>query len=305
MQKGSFVGNIAQDLGLEAKALSERGVRVISRGRTQYFALNVKSGHLITAERLDREQLCGRAEKCLLNCEVIVEHEMKMYGVEVEIRDINDNAPNFQEEELEFQVSETTAPRSRFPLHEAHDPDLGINSLQTYRLNNDKHFSLAVQAGSDGDKYAELVLESALDREEQATHDLVLTATDGGDPVRSGTAHIRIIVLDANDNAPVFSQPVYRVDVSENVPRDSTILTVQATDLDEGVNKELKYSFRKITEKASKVFHLDSRTGDVMVVRVLDFEEASLYEMEVQAHDGGGLFDSFAFRLDSRDSFKM
>ncbi|XP_059589350.1 protocadherin gamma-A10-like [Alligator mississippiensis] len=290
MQKGSFVGNIAQDLGLEAKALSERGVRVISRGRTQYFALNVKSGHLITAERLDREQLCGRAEKCLLNCEVIVEHDMKMYGVEVEITDINDNAPSFQTGEMELKVSETTAPGSRFPLHNAQDPDVGRNSLQSYKLSSNEHFSLQIQTASEGVNPPELVLEKPLDREEQATHDLILTATDGGDPVRSGTARIHVVVLDANDNAPVFSQPLYRVSVRENVPVGTTVATVKATDLDEGINGHVIYSLQ-FKDQASQVFQLDSRTGDITVFRNLDYEESTLYEMEVRAHDGGGLLN--------------
>ncbi|XP_043408859.1 protocadherin gamma-A4 isoform X11 [Chelonia mydas] len=290
MEIGSFVGNVAKDLGLEVKQLSNRAVRIASRGRTQYFALNFKSGHLITTERIDREQICGALEECLLNCEVIVEDKMKLYRVEIEITDINDNAPSFQREEIELKVSETTTPGSRFPLGDAHDSDLGINSLQSYQLSNNRHFSLDVQTGTDGVKYAEMVLEKSLDREEQAVHDLVLTATDGGDPVRSRTAQIRVIVLDSNDNAPVFSQPVYRVSIWENVPEGSPVVTVKATDPDEGVNKEVKYSFQKITDKASKIFRLDSNTGDVTIVGNLDFEEASLYEIEVQAHDGGGLF---------------
>ncbi|XP_074924133.1 protocadherin gamma-A4-like isoform X23 [Chelonoidis abingdonii] len=215
---------------------------------------------------------------------------MKLYRVEIEITDINDNAPSFQREEIEIKVSETTTPGSRFPLSDAHDSDLGINSLQSYQLSNNRHFSLDVQTGTDGVKYAELVLEKSLDREEQAIHDLVLTATDGGDPVRSGTAQIRVVVLDANDNAPVFSESVYKVNVLENVPKGSTVLTVKTTDLDEGINKQVIYSFKKITDKASKIFRLDSNTGELTVMGNLDFEEASLYEIEVQAHDGGGLF---------------
>ncbi|XP_044883727.1 protocadherin gamma-A4-like isoform X22 [Mauremys mutica] len=215
---------------------------------------------------------------------------MKLYRVEIEITDINDNAPSFQREEIEIKVSETTTPGSRFPLSDAHDSDLGINSLQSYQLSNNRHFSLDVQGGTDGVKYAELVLKKSLDREEQAVHDLVLTATDGGDPVRSGTAQIRVVVLDANDNAPVFSESVYKVNVLENVPKGSTILTVKTTDLDEGINKQVIYSFKKITDKASKIFRLDSNTGELTLVGNLDFEEASLYEIEVQAHDGGGLF---------------
>ncbi|XP_065411854.1 protocadherin gamma-A4-like isoform X10 [Chrysemys picta bellii] len=290
MEIGSFVGNVAKDLGLDVKQLSDRAVRIASRGRTQYFALNFKSGHLITTEKIDREQICGGLEECLLNCEVIMENKMKLYRVEIEITDINDNAPSFQREEIELKVSETTTPGSRFPLSDAYDSDLGINSLQSYQLSSNRHFSLDVQTGTDGVKYAELVLEKSLDREEQAVHDLILTATDGGDPVRSGTAQIRVVALDANDNAPVFSEPVYKVNVLENVPDGSTILTVKATDLDEGINKQVIYSFKKITDKASKIFRFDSNTGELTVVGNLDFEEASLYEIEVQAHDGGGLF---------------
>nr|XP_032628416.1 protocadherin gamma-A4-like [Chelonoidis abingdonii] len=291
MQKGSSVGNIAKDLGLDVEQLSDRAVRILSRGRTQYFALNFKSGHLYVTERIDREEICGGMEMCLLNCEVIVEDKMKLFPVEVEITDINDNAPSFRSEEFDLKISETTAPGSRFSVRQAEDPDMGLNSIQSYQLNSNTHFLLDVETRSGGVKYAELVLEKSLDREEQAVHNLILTATDGGDPVRSGTTQIRVIVLDSNDNAPVFSQPVYKVSVWENVPEGSMVVTVKATDLDEGVNKEVKYSFQKITDKAPQMFHLDPKTGEITVVGKLDFEEAALYEAEVQAHDVGGLFD--------------
>ncbi|XP_074816894.1 protocadherin gamma-A10-like [Natator depressus] len=288
---GSFVGNITKDLGLDIKELSDRSVRIVARGRNQYFALNVKSGHLYTTDRIDREEICGRIEICLVKFEVLREDKAKLFPVEVEITDINDNAPGFQSEKLELKISETTAVGTRISLQQSQDPDVGINSIQIYQLSDNRHFSLDVQTRTNDVKYAELVLEKSLDREEQAVHDLILTATDGGDPVRSGTAQIRVIVLDANDNAPVFTEAIYRARVLENVPKGSTVVSVKATDLDEGVNKELKYSFRTIVEKGSQIFHLDSRTGEVTVVGNLDFEESTLYEIEVQAHDGGGLFD--------------
>uniref|UniRef100_A0A8C0JCX4 Cadherin domain-containing protein n=1 Tax=Chelonoidis abingdonii TaxID=106734 RepID=A0A8C0JCX4_CHEAB len=289
MQKGSFVGNILKDLGLDLKELSDRGVRLVSTGRTQYFALNLKSGHLIATERIDREQICGQLETCLLHPEVLVEDKVKLFIAEVEITDINDNAPRFQEDELEFRISEFTAVGTRYSLEGAQDPDVGTNSVQGYYLSSNKHFSLDVQTGADGDKYAELVLEKSLDREEQAVHDLILIATDGGDPVRSGSAQIRVIVLDANDNAPVFSQPVYKVSVLENVPVGSLLLTVNATDLDEAIHSEVTYSLRKMKDKASQIFQVDSKTGEISTVGNLDYEEAALYEMEVQAKDVGDL----------------
>ncbi|KAM6299711.1 LOW QUALITY PROTEIN: uncharacterized protein AAHN32_007180 [Aegotheles albertisi] len=292
MPKGSFVGDVAKDLGLDLPALRDRGARLVSEGRTQYFALHGKTGHLVTAERIDREQLCRLVEKCVLRCEVIVEGDMEVYGIEVEITDINDNTPSFREEEKELRMSETTAPGSRFPLARAHDPDSGRNSLQSYELSGDDHFSLAVQAGPGGDQRPELVLAKALDREEAAFHELVLRASDGGEPARTGTARIRVAVLDANDNAPVFSQAEYTVRVPEDVPVGSTLLTLTATDADDGTNGHVKYSFNKISHRASELFHLDPETGEIKVKEALDFEEISSHELEVQGHDEGGLFDT-------------
>ncbi|NXT25533.1 PCDG7 protein, partial [Syrrhaptes paradoxus] len=291
LPKGSFVGDVAKDLGLQLPALPHHGVRILDRGRTQYFSLHGQTGHLVTAERIDREQLCESVQQCVLRCEVIVEVEMKVCKIEVEIRDINDNVPSFREAEKELRMSELTAPGSRFPLAEAHDPDAGENSLQSYELSGDEHFSLAVQSGPGGDQRPELVLAKALDREEAAFHELVLRASDGGEPARTGTARIRVVVLDANDNAPVFSQAEYPVLVPEDVPVGSTLATLTVTDADEGLNEKVKYSLNKITEKASKFFHLDSETGAITLMRSLDFEERDSYELEVQAQDGGGLSD--------------
>ncbi|XP_066185604.1 protocadherin gamma-A10-like [Sylvia atricapilla] len=291
MPKGSFVGDVAKDLGLQLPETSD-AVTVVSKGRTQYFALHGKTGHLVTAERIDREQLCRLVEKCVLRCELIVDGEMKFYEIEVEIMDINDNAPSFRETETELRVSETTALGSRFPLREAKDADSGRNSLQSYELSGDEHFSLAVQAGPGGDQRPELVLAKALDREEAAFHELVLRASDGGDPARTGTARIRVTVVDANDNAPVFSQAEYTVRVAEDVPVGSVLVTVTATDADEGPNGHVKYSIYKISDGGPELFHLDSESGKITVKDDLDFEKISSHEIEVQAHDGGELFDT-------------
>ncbi|NXW89141.1 PCDG2 protein, partial [Alopecoenas beccarii] len=292
MPKGSFVGDVAKDLGLQLPAVRDRGVRIIDRGRTQYFALHEKTGHLVTAERIDREQLCESVQQCVLRCEVIVEGQMQIYEIEVEITDINDNAPSFKEIVLEERISEMTAPGSRFPLAGAHDPDSGPNSVQSYELSGDEHFSLAVQAGPGGDQRPELVLAKVLDREEAAFHELVLRASDGGEPARTGTARIRVAVLDANDNAPVFSQAEYTVRVPEDVAVGSTLVIVTATDTDEGFNGHVKYSLNKIARKASQIFHLDTETGAITLVRSLDFEEDDSYELQVHARDGGELFDT-------------
>ncbi|XP_042319276.1 protocadherin gamma-A6-like isoform X22 [Sceloporus undulatus] len=290
MQKGSSVGNVAKDLGLDVKNLSVQGLRILSaHHEIQYFDLNLRSGHLHTRERIDREKICNGGGKCLLYFQIVMDSKMKLYGVEVEIQDINDNAPYFAPEEQKLKISETSTIGSQFPLPEAQDPDEGINSVQNYKLTGSSYFSLDVQIGENGARHVGLVLERSLDREENSFHDLILTATDGGNPIRSGSVRIQVVVLDANDNAPVFSKPVYEVKVKESIPKGSTVCTVKAIDLDEGINGEIKYSFRKIEETASQTFILDSVKGEISLARNLDYEESPLYEFDVQAEDGGGL----------------
>uniref|UniRef100_A0A8C2VJU9 Protocadherin gamma subfamily C, 3 n=1 Tax=Chinchilla lanigera TaxID=34839 RepID=A0A8C2VJU9_CHILA len=287
--RGFFVGNISKDLGLEARELVERGVRIVSRGKTQLFSLNPRGGSLVTAGRIDREELCETVSSCFLSMEILVEDTLKIYGVEVEIIDINDNAPSFREEEVEIKVSEHAAPGSRFPLPSARDPDVGPNSLQSYQLSPNSYFSLQVREGANGVKNPELVLEGGLDREKEAAHHLLLTALDGGDPIRKGTIPIRVVVLDVNDHIPKFTQSLYQVSVPENLSSGTPVLVVNATDPDEGTNGEVRYSFRNIESKASEIFQLNSKTGEVLVQGPLDFEKYKFYEMEIQGQDGGGL----------------
>ncbi|XP_036097489.1 protocadherin gamma-A11-like [Molossus molossus] len=286
--KGFFVGNISKDLGLEPWELTERRVRIVSRGKAQLFALHPRSGSLITAGRIDREELCETMSSCFLNMEILVEDTLKIYGVEVEIMDINDNAPSFREEEVEIKVNEHATLGSRFPLPHARDPDVGMNSLQRYQLSPNSYFSLQVRSRTDGANNPELVLEETLDREKEAAHLLLLTALDGGDPIRQGTVPIRVVVLDINDHIPKFTQSVYRVSVPENLSSGSPVLMVNATDPDEGINGEVVYSFRNMESKASEIFQLDSRTGEVSIQGPLDFEKYRFYELEIQGQDGGG-----------------
>ncbi|XP_047411308.1 protocadherin gamma-A10 isoform X6 [Sciurus carolinensis] len=287
LEKGSFVGNISKDLGLEPRELAERGVRIVSRGRTQLFSLNPRSGSLVTAGRIDREELCAQSARCLVNFNILLEDRVKLFGIEIEVTDINDNAPKFQAENLDVKINENVAPGMRFPLPEAIDPDVGVNSLQSYQLSPNRHFSLGVQNRANGVKYPVLVLEHALDREEEAIHHLVLTASDGGNPLRSGTVLITVTVFDTNDNAPVFTLPEYRLNVPENLPVGTQLLTVTATDKDEGTNGEVTYSFRKLPDTQLSKFQLNKNTGEIKISEILDYEEISFYELEIQAEDGG------------------
>ncbi|XP_072682352.1 protocadherin gamma-A12-like [Canis lupus baileyi] len=201
---------------------------------------------------------------CQLNLEILLEGKVKIYGVVAEVRDINDNAPYFQEDELEIKMSENAVTGLRFPLPHAWDLDFRKNALQRYRLSSNTHFSLDVQSGADDNKYPELVLECALDREQKAVHHLVLTASYGGDPVHRNRTRIQVMVVDVN-NTPVFAQPEYHVSVPENVAIGTKLLLVSATDPDEGATAEVMYSFLYVDKKAAQVqvFKVDANLGRV------------------------------------------
>ncbi|CAM2099344.1 unnamed protein product [Caretta caretta] len=287
-KSGSLVANIAKDLKLDVEKLSGRSLRLISKSTKQYFELNTGSGDVTIKEKIDREDLCGQSDPCFLQFEIVLENPLQLYRMEVQIDDVNDNNPKFSKNEFVLKIPEQIPINTRFPLERAQDSDIGTNNIQSYAISANEHFSLDVHSRGDGSKYAELVLEKQLDREEQAQLMLILTAADGGLPQRTGTAQIRINVLDNNDNFPQFSQSVYNVQLMENSPQDTLVTKVEACDLDQGPNAEITYSFGQVPERVLKLFQLNQFTGEITVLGIIDFEDAEMYEVEVQATDGGG-----------------
>ncbi|NXY37034.1 PCDBG protein, partial [Pomatorhinus ruficollis] len=289
MERDSFVANIAKDLGVPLSQLAARKARVVSEGDEQLFRLDQRTGVLTAKESLDREEICPQSDTCTLVFKIFFENPFQLIRGEVEVRDVNDNSPVFPEKEMVLKILETAPPGSRFPLESAQDKDVGINGLQNYSLGPNPHFSLAIGTAKDGVKYLELVLQSQLDREEQRELNLLLTATDGGSPPRSGTAQVRIVVLDANDNIPVFDREVYEVRLAENSPLEQLVVRVTASDPDEGSNGEVRYAFTQTSERSRQLFQLNRTTGEIRVVGNLDFEEAKSHKMVVKATDGGEL----------------
>ncbi|XP_069510253.1 protocadherin gamma-B5-like isoform X15 [Ambystoma mexicanum] len=301
MKRGSIVGNLAKDLGINSRHLSDSKLRVVSAAENQYFTINADTGTLHVKDRIDREELCGESPKCAIHFDTVVENPLNVFHVEVIIQDINDNTPSFFKDSLELEIVETTAPGAHFSLENSRDPDIGINALQGYKLTPNPHFILKENVRSDGYKYAELVLESALDREKESHHYLILTAYDGGDPVRSSTVDINIKVLDANDNFPVFTQETYRAAISEGAANNSVVLQVRATDSDEGSIARITYSFSGLKGNVHSIFSLDADSGEIKVKQPLDFEKINSYKMAVEAKDGGGLISRCRVIIDVID----
>ncbi|KAG9490988.1 hypothetical protein GDO78_006370, partial [Eleutherodactylus coqui] len=286
LKLNSIVGNVAEDLGLNSSNLKLRKLRIVSHHNRNYFNISVENGNLYVRDRIDREEICGSEKSCFLVLEILAENPVNVYSVKVEIQDINDNPPSFYKDIFNIGISESALPGAQFALGNARDPDLGINSLQSYNLSPNPHFSLVEKSGKE---YPELILVQPLDREKEQRYELTLTAYDGGKPMKSGTAIVKIFVQDVNDNYPVFSQKMYKISLEENLPIGYVVLHLNASDKDEGSNAEIAYSFSHISENAQQVFTIDSESGAIKTIGKLDFEATQTYEMTVEAADGGGL----------------
>ncbi|XP_037398805.1 protocadherin alpha-7-like isoform X15 [Pygocentrus nattereri] len=287
VKEGSIVGNIAKDLGFDVSSLVDRRFRIVSGAKDALLQVNQNNGVLYVHKKIDREELCNGITVCLINLKIAVENPLELHYTTVEITDINDHSPVFPDKQQNFEIGEQMTLGTRFQVQAARDPDVGINSVRSYRLSRNENFEIDVR-DSDEDKIPFLVLRKSLDREHNNKHDLVLTAIDGGNPPRSSTLNITVNVLDSNDNRPAFSQDTYLVTIQENVLKGTVVIKLNASDLDEGTNGDIEYSFvRNLKRKVYDLFHLDHMSGEIRVKGEVDFEDTEVYKLDVQAADRG------------------
>ncbi|XP_061147542.1 protocadherin alpha-8-like [Syngnathus typhle] len=290
IKEGTIVGNVAKDLGLDKSTLKERKYRIVSSATEPLFRLGENDGILYVSRKIDREEVCERSTACVINLKTVLEHPLEVHYVAVEVVDINDHSPSFPVEIKTLDIPESVQPGMRIPLKAARDADSGPFSVQQYKLSANDHFRLEVKDKGDNEKIPILIVQKHLDREEAGSHSLMLTALDGGKPPKTGDINILINILDNNDNSPVFSSDGYSVTLYENAPVGTTVVQVNATDLDEGPNGDVVYAFsNSVSHRLLNLFEINHLTGAITVKGIIDFEEKDKYEIEIQASDKGSL----------------
>uniref|UniRef100_A0A3B3UW61 Cadherin EGF LAG seven-pass G-type receptor 3 n=1 Tax=Poecilia latipinna TaxID=48699 RepID=A0A3B3UW61_9TELE len=198
--------------------------------------------------------------------------------VEVNVNDVNDNAPQFLSPRYQGTVSEDAPPFTSVLQISATDRDAHANGRVQYTFQN----------GEDGD--GDFTIEPTsgivrtvrrLDRESVPFYELTAYAVDRGVPPQRTPVHIQVTVLDVNDNAPVFPADDFEVLVKENSAVGSVVAQITATDPDEGANAQIMYQI--VEGNIPEIFQMDIFSGELTSLIDLDYEARNEYVIVVQA----------------------
>ncbi|KAJ3589902.1 hypothetical protein NHX12_010743, partial [Muraenolepis orangiensis] len=216
--------------------------------------------------------------------------------VQVQIADVNDNAPVFHQSEYRATVAEDTIPGATVLTLEAFDSDLSRENCG---------FDFAIASGNDGVAFqiessvrflegrgfqtvGTLLLAEGLDFEAAALYNLTVVVSDRGVPQKSSSVAVVIAVGDVNDNPPVFSRAEYAVSLSEGAAAGTEIMRFTATDQDSAPNAEVQYAISSGDDM--ELFTVDQWTGALRLKQALDREHKATHVVVVQATDGQGHF---------------
>ncbi|XP_060103362.1 protocadherin Fat 4 [Heteronotia binoei] len=199
--------------------------------------------------------------------------------VSIILLDVNDNPPSFISPKLTYIPENTPIDTIVFKA-QATDPDSGPNSYVEYNLLNhlENKFSIGTIDG-------EVRLTGELDRETVSNYTLTVLATDKGHPSLSSSTDVIVIVLDINDNNPIFAKKLYKIEIVENTLTGTDVVQVFAEDGDEGSNGQVRYAI--ISGNNNNEFRIDSVTGVITVAKALDREKKASYSLTVQSADRG------------------
>ncbi|XP_048383729.2 cadherin-related family member 2-like isoform X2 [Stegostoma tigrinum] len=235
---------------------------------SRYFMVNSSSGDVIVKEAVDREVFANSNDHFGVIITVddginaLVKKTLHIY-----IEDINDNSPAFKGLPYQVEVAENENVRTEIFRVFARDIDRGNNGSVTYEIlellpsgNNDL-FEIS--------KNGSIYLEGQLDFSISTIYQLLVKAEDQGEPeTQYSTARLIIHVIDIPNKPPEYLNSFYYVRVPENLPVNTSIITVTAIDGDRGINNPVTYSITGM-----KAFTVDQVTGTISSVSLLDREE--------------------------------
>ncbi|XP_067663757.1 protocadherin-11 X-linked-like isoform X2 [Haliotis asinina] len=299
-QSGTIVGDLLKDTDLHSLVTTEEAEQLkyeMSKQGTTVtkFKLDANSSILRTAEVLDRDTECSGKQTCDLSFDVTV-YKLKsgVYDLHSIVRltvmllDINDNPPEFPQNFVSLSLRENTQIGEMILTSPAYDLDTAINAVQSYIMTPDEGIFELREVTDGGNKDLGIVIKANIDREERETYQFIIVAKDGGHPQKTGSMTVKIQVLDENDNRPVFTNNTFEVTVAEDLPLGSSILKLKAEDSDIGSNSALSFHFSSRTnENIKKYFSIEQKSGDVKVIKKLDYEEERQYRFVVMVKDNG------------------
>ncbi|XP_062580592.1 protocadherin-9-like [Saccostrea cucullata] len=299
-QLGRTVGNVAEaakliDIVGEGDFTHLR-YSFLTTGTPHYTSFNIhnQSSLLTTNQAIDRETLCEFTNICFIKLNIAVQSLktsfFKKVTVYVYIDDINDNPPVFDKPSIDLLISESVLVGTSITIDGARDADTSdIYSLQTYEvMPNNTPFEINFQKKLDGTSIVKLFVREALNREQRDNYLFNVVARDGGSPPLNGTLRVNITITDVNDNSPKFSQSTYYIEVKENVNLSTVILTIRATDLDDGKNGRVFYRLSPHqSETILTSFAVDNTTGDLTVIKPLKYVKGEKHVIIVEASDFG------------------
>ena len=245
------------------------------------FGVNQNTGDIIVEGFIDREL----QDQYLFTVEVYTFVNSRLLKssvpVTITVLDKNDNRPRFSVPRYQGQVAEnrlsnTLIETSGSSVIQATDRDYGENGTVLYKIVEDGvPFNI--------DNSGQIFSTRRFDREDQDQFTFTVRALDQGMPPLTSSTFVRatIIILDINDQPPVFTQPRYSASVSESARSGETVFTVNATDMDLGENADITYSLQ-----GSTLFIIGSKTGVVTLFSTLDREVVAEHNLTIDAYDG-------------------
>ncbi|XP_055958821.1 protocadherin-11 X-linked [Patella vulgata] len=297
--RGTLVGRISDSSDLQkllsVEVLGSLKYSFLVQGypHSVLFTIVNNTGLVYTAQKLDRELLCGFSDTCILDLEVAVQSTISQFfrkeRVKVVLNDINDNRPEFTSSSINVEISESVSVNSSYQLEAAVDRDIGNNSLKGYELvSNSDIFDLRAVQTLDGGSVVSLVVTKSLDREKRDRYNVTVVAHDGGSPSLSSSLSVIIKIKDVNDNPPVFSSPTFNVTVTETSTVNTVVVTLTATDADTPPNGVAFYRFSPLLRGGvTDYFRINETTGVLSVRSSLNDIQGKTMKGVVECLDHG------------------